>query len=176
MCIGVVTSSRYSIEASSADRRLGIPPILAYRSTCDPSRMPEEPSPKDRFVTVYGRKPVLEALADRDLDVDKVVLADSARGAAAAEILRAARDRGVRDRTGRGLGVRAGRRDRWRRRGRPPARAGLAGHSDVRWRGVAQRGQRGRRALLRPRPASYENGQLNGKPNSTVSSASVERT
>jgi 23S rRNA (guanosine2251-2'-O)-methyltransferase len=53
------------------------------------------PSPKDRFVTVYGRKPVLEVLADPALTVDKVVLADSARGAAAEEILRAADSRGV---------------------------------------------------------------------------------
>jgi len=30
-------------------------------------------SPKDRFVTVYGRKPVLEVLADAGLTVDKVV-------------------------------------------------------------------------------------------------------
>lgn len=54
-----------------------------------------EISPKDRFVTVYGRKPVLEALADESLTVDKVVLADTARGAAAGEILRAAGARGV---------------------------------------------------------------------------------
>lgn len=52
-------------------------------------------SPKDRFVTVYGRKPVLEALADDRLSVDKVVLADNAHGAAAREILDAARHRGV---------------------------------------------------------------------------------
>ena len=52
-------------------------------------------SPKDRFVTVYGRKPVLEALADRNLAVDKVVLADTARGRTEAEILDAARARGV---------------------------------------------------------------------------------
>jgi 23S rRNA (guanosine2251-2'-O)-methyltransferase len=52
-------------------------------------------SPKDRFVTVYGRKPVLEVLADPALTVDKVVLADSARGASAEEILRAADSRGV---------------------------------------------------------------------------------
>lgn len=49
-------------------------------------------SPKDRFLTVYGRKPVLEALADRSLTIDKVLLADTAR---APEILRAARERGV---------------------------------------------------------------------------------
>lgn len=54
-----------------------------------------EPSPKDRFVTVYGRKPVLEVLGDDDLEVDKVILADTARGAAASEILDAARARGV---------------------------------------------------------------------------------
>jgi 23S rRNA (guanosine2251-2'-O)-methyltransferase len=56
--------------------------------------MPET-SPKDRFVTVYGRKPVLEVLADPGLTVDKVVLADTARGAAAGEILAAATSRGV---------------------------------------------------------------------------------
>ncbi|KAA2260956.1 RNA methyltransferase [Solihabitans fulvus] len=54
-----------------------------------------EISPKDRFVTVYGRKPVLEALDDPDLAVDKVLLADNARGPAAREILEAADRRGV---------------------------------------------------------------------------------
>ncbi|SFP33895.1 23S rRNA (guanosine2251-2'-O)-methyltransferase [Amycolatopsis arida] len=52
-------------------------------------------SPKDRFLTVYGRKPVLEALVDPGLTVDKVVLADTARGPAVAEIQRAARAAGV---------------------------------------------------------------------------------
>ncbi|HEX6360113.1 RNA methyltransferase [Actinophytocola sp.] len=52
-------------------------------------------SPKDRFVTVFGRKPVLEALADGRLDVDKVILADNARGAAAREIIDAAAARSV---------------------------------------------------------------------------------
>jgi 23S rRNA (guanosine2251-2'-O)-methyltransferase len=52
-------------------------------------------SPKDRFLTVYGRKPVLEVLGDGTLDVDKVIVADTARGPAIAEIRRAARDRGV---------------------------------------------------------------------------------
>jgi 23S rRNA (guanosine2251-2'-O)-methyltransferase len=52
-------------------------------------------SPKDRFLTVYGRKPVLEALDDPSLEVDKVVLADTARGPAAAEIQRAAKAAGV---------------------------------------------------------------------------------
>jgi 23S rRNA (guanosine2251-2'-O)-methyltransferase len=53
-------------------------------------------SPKDRFVTVFGRKPVLEALADRRLDVDKVILADNASGGAAREIIDAAAARSVR--------------------------------------------------------------------------------
>ncbi|RBM10516.1 RNA methyltransferase [Prauserella sp. PE36] len=52
-------------------------------------------SPKDRFLTVYGRKPVLEALTDPALDVDKVILADVARGQAVTEIERAAKAAGV---------------------------------------------------------------------------------
>lgn len=52
-------------------------------------------SPKDRFVTVYGRKPVLEALADPELEVDKVLLADTVRGGSAREIQDAALARGV---------------------------------------------------------------------------------
>jgi 23S rRNA (guanosine2251-2'-O)-methyltransferase len=55
-----------------------------------------EVSPKDRFLTVYGRKPVLEALDDPSLEVDKVILADTARGPGATEIQRAARAAGVR--------------------------------------------------------------------------------
>ncbi len=53
-------------------------------------------SPKDRFVTVYGRKPVLEALVDYDLRVDKVILAEGLRGPAIDEIKEAAADRAVR--------------------------------------------------------------------------------
>jgi 23S rRNA (guanosine2251-2'-O)-methyltransferase len=52
-------------------------------------------SPKDTFITVYGRKPVLEALDDTGLRVDKVVLADDARGEPVRAILAAARSRGV---------------------------------------------------------------------------------
>ncbi|SDX74381.1 23S rRNA (guanosine2251-2'-O)-methyltransferase [Amycolatopsis xylanica] len=44
---------------------------------------------------MYGRKPVLEALGDASLVVDKVILADTARGQAAAEILQAAKAAGV---------------------------------------------------------------------------------
>lgn len=53
-------------------------------------------SPKDRFLTVYGRKPVLEALRDHDLQVDKVVLAEGLRGPNIDEIKEAAGDRAVR--------------------------------------------------------------------------------
>jgi 23S rRNA (guanosine2251-2'-O)-methyltransferase len=73
-------------------------PILAHPYRCAillDVREVSDVSPKDRFVTVYGRKPVLEALADDGLSVDKVVLADTARGPAAREILDAARARGV---------------------------------------------------------------------------------
>lgn len=52
-------------------------------------------SPKDRFVTVYGRKPVIEVLDDPSLEVDKVVLADGARGPGVAQIVALARDRGI---------------------------------------------------------------------------------
>lgn len=52
-------------------------------------------SPKDRFITVYGRKPVLEVLGDRALTVDKVVIADSAHGTEIHEIQQAARSRQV---------------------------------------------------------------------------------
>jgi 23S rRNA (guanosine2251-2'-O)-methyltransferase len=55
----------------------------------------EAVSPKDRFVTVYGRKPVMEALADDALVVDKVLLADNAHGPAVREITSAAARRGV---------------------------------------------------------------------------------
>jgi 23S rRNA (guanosine2251-2'-O)-methyltransferase len=57
--------------------------------------MPGERSPKDTFITVYGRKPVLEALDDPDLRVDKVVMAEGLRGEPVRAILDAARDRGV---------------------------------------------------------------------------------
>lgn len=52
-------------------------------------------SPKDTFITVYGRKPVLEALGDPDLRIDKVILAEGLRGEPVRAILDAARERGV---------------------------------------------------------------------------------
>ena len=58
-------------------------------------RVTAEISPKDRFITVYGRNPVHEVLLDDDLVVDKVVLADNAHGAGVREIQQAARRRGI---------------------------------------------------------------------------------
>ena len=52
-------------------------------------------SPKDTFITVYGRKPVLEALDDAELRVDKVIVADGLRGEPVRAILAAARNRRV---------------------------------------------------------------------------------
>lgn len=56
---------------------------------------PRAVSPKDAFITVYGRRPVLEALADPALRVDKVVLAEGLRGPAVRPVLDAAAARGV---------------------------------------------------------------------------------
>ena len=60
-----------------------------------PSSEPAPVSPKDTFVTVYGRKPVLEALSDPALTVDKVVLAEGANAASVRPLLDAAAARGV---------------------------------------------------------------------------------
>lgn len=57
--------------------------------------MSPEISPKDRFITVYGRNPVREVLLDPDLHVDKVVIADGARGSGLTEIRQAAGRRGI---------------------------------------------------------------------------------
>ena len=56
-------------------------------------------SPKDTFITVYGRMPVLEVLQDASLDVDKVLVADNARGESLDRILALARRREVGVRT-----------------------------------------------------------------------------
>jgi 23S rRNA (guanosine2251-2'-O)-methyltransferase len=47
------------------------------------------------FVTVYGRMPVLEALLDEGITVDRLLVARSARGDSVDEILDAARRRGI---------------------------------------------------------------------------------
>jgi len=57
--------------------------------------MSPPPNPRDRFITVYGRKPVLEALADERLTIDKVLVADNAGGPQIAQLLREAARRGV---------------------------------------------------------------------------------
>lgn len=52
-------------------------------------------SPRDRFVTVYGRMPVIEVLGNPDLQVDKVVLAEGSRGPNLDRIHQLARSRGL---------------------------------------------------------------------------------
>jgi 23S rRNA (guanosine2251-2'-O)-methyltransferase len=52
-------------------------------------------SPKDTFITVYGRMPVLEVLMDETLDIDKLVIADNAHGDSLNQILSLAQRRGV---------------------------------------------------------------------------------
>ena len=47
--------------------------------------------PRDRYITVYGRKPVLEALEDGAITVDKVLLARGLRGPVIKAIARAAK-------------------------------------------------------------------------------------
>lgn len=52
-------------------------------------------SPRDTFITVYGRKPVLAALADPALSINKVLMAAHAHGKTVREILDAAAHRQV---------------------------------------------------------------------------------
>ena len=52
-------------------------------------------SPRDRFITIYGRIPVLEALQDARLPIDKVLVAREARGEVIEQICAAAAARGV---------------------------------------------------------------------------------
>ena len=47
--------------------------------------------PRDRYITVYGRNPVLEALEDASVTVDKVLLARGLRGPVIKAIARAAK-------------------------------------------------------------------------------------
>jgi 23S rRNA (guanosine2251-2'-O)-methyltransferase len=51
--------------------------------------------PRDRFVTVYGRRPVIEALHDASLTIDKVVMARGSIGDSVDEIRALAHDRGI---------------------------------------------------------------------------------
>lgn len=57
--------------------------------------MTAPPNPRDRFITVYGRKPVLEALLDERVTVDKVLLAENAGGPQVTQLLREAQRRNV---------------------------------------------------------------------------------
>ncbi|MGI9092128.1 MAG: TrmH family RNA methyltransferase [Mycobacteriales bacterium] len=57
--------------------------------------MSERRSPRDAFLTVYGRQPVAEALADERLRVAHIIVADGAHGENLDAILAAARRRGT---------------------------------------------------------------------------------
>lgn len=52
-------------------------------------------SPKDTFITIYGRMPVLEVLQDDSLEIDKILVADNARGDSLDRILALARKRRI---------------------------------------------------------------------------------
>jgi 23S rRNA (guanosine2251-2'-O)-methyltransferase len=54
------------------------------------------PPPDERRLRVFGTRAVLEALADRRVPVERLVVARTAKGSAVDEVLAAARDRGVR--------------------------------------------------------------------------------
>lgn len=51
--------------------------------------------PRDRFITVFGRKPVLAAVEDPQVPVQKILLAHTARGPVIKAITRAAKQRAI---------------------------------------------------------------------------------
>ncbi|MGH4006634.1 MAG: TrmH family RNA methyltransferase [Pseudonocardiaceae bacterium] len=70
-------------------------PLPGEPRSDDQSTARQPASPRDVFITVYGRKPVLEALIDPALTIDKVIVAEQARGDTLQEILDAAAGRQV---------------------------------------------------------------------------------
>lgn len=67
----------------------------ARNAACDTYTVSAKSSPRDRFVTIYGRKPVLEALDDHEVPIDKVLLAEGIRGEIIKRIRQAAAERDV---------------------------------------------------------------------------------
>ncbi len=57
--------------------------------------MTDSRHPRDRFITIYGRKPILELLEQRDRTIRRLVLDARARGPIARKILALAEARGV---------------------------------------------------------------------------------
>jgi len=57
--------------------------------------IPKTKHPRDKFITVYGRKPVLEALSNPDITIDKLLIANNARGEFIDEIIKQAKQRGI---------------------------------------------------------------------------------
>lgn len=58
-------------------------------------RLGQSSHPRDRFITLYGRKPVLEALLDPALPIEKLVIAHNAKGELIADIIAAASQRNL---------------------------------------------------------------------------------
>ena len=56
---------------------------------------PQSPSPRDKYITIYGRMPVLEALNDSSLRVAKVIVADNSSGRSLDDIVRTAKRRSI---------------------------------------------------------------------------------
>jgi 23S rRNA (guanosine2251-2'-O)-methyltransferase len=52
-------------------------------------------SPRDKYITIYGRNPVLEALRSPGLSVAKVMVAENAHGGSVDRIIDEARERGI---------------------------------------------------------------------------------
>ncbi|MGH3866035.1 MAG: TrmH family RNA methyltransferase [Pseudonocardiaceae bacterium] len=52
-------------------------------------------SPRDQFITIYGRMPVLEALQKQKLEIAKVMIADNAHGSAIDQIVDAAHQQDI---------------------------------------------------------------------------------
>jgi 23S rRNA (guanosine2251-2'-O)-methyltransferase len=81
--------------SEASGRGDGRSPAPARLSVNEASGRGDGGSPRHRFITVYGRMPVIEVLSDPNLEVDKVVVAEGAGGANLERIRGLARDRGV---------------------------------------------------------------------------------
>ncbi len=51
--------------------------------------------PRDKFISVFGRNPVLELLQTADIQIDKILIAQNAKGEGIAEIYAASRQLGI---------------------------------------------------------------------------------
>lgn len=51
--------------------------------------------PRDKFITIFGRKPVLEMVLDETLEIDKILISKKAQGGLLRQIEQIARKRGI---------------------------------------------------------------------------------